>query len=99
MNCRFIPVFGFLLSILITACAQPVIINGEMVSSLRGKPISTLRVRDLSGKPVLFQVDEVTADGEYVLTEGEEPIPKAETGYLINRMRSFCGKTAVLRNH
>jgi hypothetical protein len=82
MNCRFIPVFGFLLSILITACAQPVIINGEMVSSLRGKPISTLRVRDLSGKPVLFQVDEVTADGEYVLTEGEEPNTESGNGLL-----------------
>lgn len=47
--------------------------TGSMIPGLMGKPLNAIRVFGESGKPIPFQIDEVTAEGEYVLPLGEEP--------------------------
>jgi hypothetical protein len=53
--------------------AEPVALTGKDLPRLLGKPVSDLRVLNLSGKAIPFQVDEVTRAGEYVLPMGERP--------------------------
>ncbi len=56
-----------------SACAEPIVITGRMLPSLLGTPVAHLRVFDTRGAPVVFQIDEVNADGEYICTHGSAP--------------------------
>jgi len=67
------------------AGASPVIITGKELPHLLGKPIASIRVLDLSGKVIPFQIDEVTDDGEYILDMGEQPNAGMSTGLLDER--------------
>jgi hypothetical protein len=44
-----------------------------MLPSLLGTPVAHLRVFDTRGAPVVFQIDEVDADGEYICAHGSAP--------------------------
>ncbi len=62
--------------------SEPIVLNGEMVPELLGKPLSSIKVLDLQGRAIPFQIDEVTKDGEYVLDAGEHPNEKLSNGLL-----------------
>jgi len=62
--------------------SEPVVINGSMIGRLKGKPLSSLRICDHHGKPVPFQIDEMTGEGEYVLPDGESPNTDSGNGVL-----------------
>jgi hypothetical protein len=62
--------------------ASPVVIAGKDLPHLLGKPITSIRVLNMAGKAIPFQIDEVTDDGEYVLDRGESPNIRAGTGLL-----------------
>jgi hypothetical protein len=55
------------------AHASPVVITGNDVPHLLGKHINSIVLLDCQGKAIPFQIDEVTADSEYVLDMGELP--------------------------
>lgn len=64
---------------------EPVEVPGEMLISLLGKSISGLSVyswRDGAWTPVLFQVDERTPEGDFILTRGPEADPESADGRL-----------------
>jgi hypothetical protein len=77
-------IFPFLMSLLWKSLlwAEPIVINGSMVSSLLGKPIKSLRVLDVTGNAIPFQIDEVTREQEYVCPNGEHPNPEEGNGVL-----------------
>jgi hypothetical protein len=50
--------------------AEPIVITGAMVPGLIGTPISSLRVTAADGLAMPFQVDEVTAEHEFVCDHG-----------------------------
>jgi len=56
---------------------DPLIIRGEALPGMRGLALSGFRLFSASGAggpaPAPFQIDEVDADGFYVLPEGDEP--------------------------
>jgi len=54
--------------------AEPVVITGGDLPGLLGRPVSSLRVLNLRGEAIPFQVDEVAPDGEYALPMGEKPV-------------------------
>ena len=62
--------------------AAHVIITGKDLPHLLGKPIAGIRVLNMAGAAIPFQIDEVTDDGEYVLDMGEAPNAGAGTGLL-----------------
>ncbi len=62
--------------------AQPIVLNGSMVSPLLGKPIQSLRVLDVAGNAIPFQIDEVTREQEYVCPNGVNPNPEEGNGVL-----------------
>ncbi|MCL2219414.1 MAG: hypothetical protein FWC23_03465 [Chitinispirillia bacterium] len=64
------------------SAAAPVIITGKDLPHLLGQPIASLRVLDMAGNVIPFQIDEVTDDGEYILDMGEAPNTGAGTGLL-----------------
>ncbi|MDR3012343.1 MAG: hypothetical protein LBU70_03945 [Chitinispirillales bacterium] len=55
------------------AHGMPVVLTGKDLPFLIGKPIASIRVIDMAGQAVPFQVDEITESGEYVLDRGEAP--------------------------
>jgi hypothetical protein len=67
------------------AFADPVVITGKDIPRFLGKPIASIVVMNGSGAAIPFQIDEVTADGEYVLDRGELPNVKAGNGLLDER--------------
>ncbi|MDR2577906.1 MAG: hypothetical protein LBC70_03710 [Chitinispirillales bacterium] len=69
-----------LMTALAAYAAAPVILTGEDLPHLVGKPIAALRVLDMAGRAIPFQVDEVTESGEYVLDSGEIPNANEGTG-------------------
>lgn len=62
--------------------AEPIVLNGSMISSLLGKPIKSLRVLDVAGKAIPFQIDEVTREQEYVCPNGVNPNMEEGNGVL-----------------
>jgi hypothetical protein len=62
--------------------AEPIVLNGAMVPELLGAKIASLRVVTSGGKPVPFQIDEVTASGEYVCPQGDSPNADSANGVL-----------------
>jgi hypothetical protein len=52
---------------------EPIVIRGDMVPFLLGKPIERLRLIDHTGKAIPFQIDEVLPDDDYVCPSGKEP--------------------------
>lgn len=74
----------FLLFLLLNGLtwAEPIVLNGSMVSSLLGKPINSLRVLDVAGNVIPFQIDEVTREQEYVCPNGEQPNIEEGNGVL-----------------
>jgi len=64
---------------------EPVEVPGELVPDMTGREISQLGLyawREGSWRPVLFQVDEKTPDGSYVMTRGEKANPEDGNGIL-----------------
>ncbi|MDD5222519.1 MAG: hypothetical protein PHE84_00890 [bacterium] len=64
---------------------EPVEVPGEMLTPLLGQKISRLSVFSWQGgewKPVLFQVDERTPAGQFILTRGPEANGKLGNGLL-----------------
>jgi hypothetical protein len=55
-----------LMAIAAMAGAEPVVVSGAAVPGLLGTPLRLLRVTDLAGAPIPFQVDELVGEGEYV---------------------------------
>ena len=62
--------------------AEPIVVRGELMQALLGTPVGTIRVTDLYGHPIPFQIDEVVEEGEYVCPLGEEPNTEAGNGVL-----------------
>jgi len=65
-----------ILSAILFSCvagAEPIVILGYMIPKLMGAPIKNIRIVDFSRRPIPFQIDEVTASGEYVCPQGPEP--------------------------
>jgi hypothetical protein len=62
--------------------AEPIVINGSMVSDLLGKPIVSLRILNVGGGVIPFQIDEVTREQEYICSEGEQPNSNEGNGVL-----------------
>ncbi len=64
---------------------DPVVIEGGVLSSLVGKPISSLALMSFGSKgfkPIPFQVDERTDDGKFVFTHGPRAHPEDGDGIL-----------------
>jgi hypothetical protein len=58
-----------------------VTISGNIFKEVLGKPVDNLRVyasRNGAFEPIRYQIDEMTADGDWVLPEG--PMPNSELG-------------------
>lgn len=53
--------------------AEPIVIKGSSVQNLLGCKIKNIRMQNRDGKSVIFQIDEMTSDGEYICPEGDEP--------------------------
>ena len=62
--------------------AEPVVVSAELLAPLHGVALSHLFVTDIHGKPIPFQIDEVTPHGEYVLDRGNEPNQHEGNGVL-----------------
>jgi len=72
-----------LLLLLTTVCsAEPIVLKGAWVPQLLGKPVASIRICDTTGNPIPFQIDEMTADGEFVCNSGTEPNSTAGNGVL-----------------
>ena len=80
--CIFIAALTLLIPLACPAAASHVILTGKDLPHLLGKPIASIRVLDMGGKAIPFQIDEVTDDGEYVLDKGEMPNTENGTGLL-----------------
>ncbi|MCL2690130.1 MAG: hypothetical protein FWE57_09850 [Chitinispirillia bacterium] len=66
-------IFFTVIAAVFSSAASPVIITGKQLPKLLGKPVNSLRVLDLKGNAVPFQIDQVTPSGEYVLSDGDRP--------------------------
>ena len=53
--------------------AEPIVLNGAMVPDLIGAKVASLRLVNCNGESIPFQIDEITAGGEYVCPQGEAP--------------------------
>jgi hypothetical protein len=62
-----------ILEVCLGVSAEPIVLSGAMVPGLVGTPIAHLRIVNNQGVVLPFQVDEITAAGEYVCPEGESP--------------------------
>ena len=62
------------------APGTPVILTGSDLPHLIGAPVSSIRVLNLAGEAIPFQIDEVTESGEYVLDRGETPNAREGNG-------------------
>ncbi len=61
---------------------EPIVIKGFSVKELLGTPIEKIRFCTRDYQPVVFQIDEVTVDGEYVCSQGEKPNSDSGNGIL-----------------
>jgi hypothetical protein len=66
----------------VVAGAEPIVLRGEQVPDLLGRPVAALRLCDRDGGPLPVQVDEVTDAGEYVCNRGESANDSAGNGVL-----------------
>ncbi len=64
------------------AAGEPVVIDGATVPWLLGTAVHAVRVTDLGGNAIPFQVDEMIGDSEYVCDRGEEPNVDSTDGVL-----------------
>ncbi|HEX3020616.1 MAG TPA: hypothetical protein VHP36_09945 [Chitinispirillaceae bacterium] len=62
--------------------AEPIVIKGGAAKKLLGTPIEKIRFCTRDHKPVVFQIDEMTPDGEYVCSQGEQPNSDSGNGVL-----------------
>ncbi len=62
--------------------AEPIVLKGEMIKELCGKPISSIRLCNSNYEPIPFQIDEITANGNYICPQGEEPNSDSSNGFL-----------------
>lgn len=72
---------------IIAAClhsvwAEPVVITGKMVPGILGARIDRIRLTNLSGEAIPFQIDEVTEVGEYICDQGEDPNSDKSNGLI-----------------
>lgn len=75
-----LPLFLFLMTSQLLA--EPIVLNGSMISDLLGRPTRSLRVLDVARNAIPFQIDEVTSEQEYVCPEGVEPNIEDGNGVL-----------------
>lgn len=61
---------------------EPIVIKGFSLKQLLGTPIEKIRFCTRDYQPVVFQIDEMTADGEYVCPQGEKPNSDSGNGIL-----------------
>lgn len=61
---------------------EPIVVDGAAVPWLLGRKVHAIRVTDLDGKAIPFQVDEVIGDSEYVCDRGDEPNVDSANGLL-----------------
>lgn len=73
---------GILTFIQLEIFAEPIVVKGEMIKELCGKPISSIRLCNINYEPVPFQIDEITANGNYICPQGEEPNSDSSNGTL-----------------
>lgn len=62
--------------------AEPIVIKGSALKNLLGTPVEKIRFCTRDSQAVVFQIDEVTNDGEYVCSEGEKPNSDSGNGIL-----------------
>jgi len=74
--------FAFAAFHVVTAQAEPVVVKGAWIPQLLNRKISEIRVANAEGTVIPFQIDEVTPEGEYVLSEGKDPNADAGNGVL-----------------
>jgi hypothetical protein len=76
---------GILIVIMVlcgAVASEPVIITGAQMPLLLGERIAKLRMIDASGRPIPFQIDERTTDGEFVCDRGDASNDTAGNGLL-----------------
>lgn len=78
--CHCFLIFIFFLSA--GSYGEPIVIKGFSVRELLGTPIEKIRFCTRDHQPVVFQIDEMTADGEYVCSQGEKPNSDSGNGIL-----------------
>ncbi len=61
---------------------EPIVIKGSSVKKLLGTPIEKIRFCTRDYQPVVFQIDEMTPEGEYVCSQGEKPNSDSGNGIL-----------------
>lgn len=81
------PAFFYTLLVLLLSCAgeilaEPVVIRGARFADLVGTPLDRIRLCDGHGRPIPFQIDELTAQGEYVCDRGEDANGDSGNGLL-----------------
>ncbi len=64
---------------------EPIVITGALLPMLCGKPLHTIRVLDSDNKPIPFQIDEISPEGEYICDKGESPNTNLSNGILDSR--------------
>lgn len=62
--------------------AEPIVIKGKSVPALIGCPIESIRLFNRERQAVVFQIDEMTSDGEYICPQGDEPNQSSGNGIL-----------------
>ncbi len=74
MKNKFSVYFAFILTATpFCGWGEPIVLLGNMVPSVLGKPIDRLRLVDHAGAAIPFQIDEVSPDDDYVCPSGKEP--------------------------
>jgi hypothetical protein len=64
---------------------DPVIVEGNLLSEVIDKPLSSLRLyahNDGAFVPIRYQIDEMTQDGDWILAEGPHPNGELSNGNL-----------------
>lgn len=72
----------FLASPFSASYGEPIVIKGRTVKKLLGSSINSIRLSNRDLKSVIFQIDEMSSDGEYVCPQGEEPNISSGNGIL-----------------
>jgi len=61
---------------------EPIVIKGSSVKKLLGTQIEKISFCTRDYQPVVFQIDEMTPEGEYVCSQGEKPNSDSGNGIL-----------------
>ncbi|MBD3345499.1 MAG: hypothetical protein GF401_10595 [Chitinivibrionales bacterium] len=93
----------FLFAFALPVVSEPIVITGASTPSLLGKSIDNIRIINGRGKPIPFQIDELTPEGEYVCFRGDSPNNDESNGILdsideIVFLRKDCSPIEMFQN-